>query len=390
MTKYQGLTEPLSDRERQILECLAEGLTNHEISSQLHLAYQTVKSYNSEIYSKLGVNNRQEAIENASALGLLTTPLDTSGYSKKHNLPESLTPFVGRKQEIFELDQLLRDSHKRLITILAPGGMGKTRLAVEFARRQVGTTRDGVYFIPLAPLGDPAEIITTIAEIIGFVFQGKDEPIHQLINFLKGREMLLVLDNFDHLVNGAYLIGNILKLAPEIKIIVASRERLNLHGENVYGLGGLEFTGWESPKDESEIDAAKLFVQHAKQIHSKFSLESDELDFLARICLLTEGMPLALELAAGWVDVLSIEQIANEIQQGIDIFETEMRDIPERHRSLRATFERTWHRLTEEQQTIFARLSVFRGGFTLESAGKVAGATIHHLKKFVQKALIPE
>lgn len=382
----QPLSDPLSKREQEILKYLAEGLSNREIAGRLHLAYQTVKSYNSDIYSKLGVTNRDEAIVRATNLGLLAAPSDASQPLSKHNLPESVTEFVGRKKEINELSQLI-DS-KRLITILAPGGMGKTRLSMEIARTKIANYRDGVYFIPLAPLSSPDDIVTTIAENIGFVFHGENPPAQQLVNYLKNRQMLFVLDNFEHLLGGAGLASEIIKLASDIRIIVTSRERLNLYGENVYNLHGLNFPLWETPEDASEYDAVKLLMQSARRVRSDFELRPDDLDFLARICRLTAGLPLGIELAAGWVDVLSLEQIAFELQQGIDILETDMRDIPERHRNLRATFERSWQRLTDEQQTIFAKLSVFRGGFTLESATAVTSTSIRHLHKLVQKALI--
>jgi predicted ATPase len=259
---------------------------------------------------------------------------------------------------------------------------------MEVSRTQIGGFVDGVYFVPLAPLSSPNDIVMTIAENIGFVFHGENPPAQQLVNFLKDRAMLLVLDNFEHLLDGAELVSDIIQSTPNIKIIVTSRERLNLRGETVYSLGGLEFPTWETPEDAMEYDAVNLFMQSARRVRSKFELHSDDLDFLARICRLTAGMPLGIELAAGWVDVLSLEQIATEIQQGIDILVTVLRDMPERHRSLRATFEQTWNRLTDDEQTVFARLSVFRGGFTLQSAEVVAEANARHLRKLAQKSLI--
>ena len=376
----------LNDRELEILACLVEGLSNREIAAKLFLTYQTVKWYNSQIYSKLGVSSRDEAVEHAIARGLLESEAETTQQNSKHNLPQSLTEFVGRSQEIHDLQELL--ASRQLITILAPGGMGKTRLSLELARTQVGNFADGVYFVPLAPLTFPDDIVTTIAENIAFVFHGENPPVQQLVNYLKEREILLVLDNLEHLLDGAELVNEIIQSSTNVKIIVTSRERLNLRGENVYTPGGLKFPEWETPEDAMAYDAVKLFMQSAGRVRADFELNSDDLDFLARICRLTAGMPLGIELAAGWVDVLSLEQIANEIQKGIDILETDMRDVPERHRSLRATFERSWERLTESEQAIFAKLSVFRGGFTLDSAGEVAGATIRDLKRLSQKALI--
>jgi predicted ATPase/DNA-binding CsgD family transcriptional regulator len=382
------LPEPLSEREIEILKCLAEGLSNRGIANRLHLAYQTVKGYNSEIYSKLGVKNRDEAVELAKVLGLLKADSDVIQPGSKHNLPESVTGFVGRQQEIHDLLQLLGVDDNRLITILAPGGMGKTRLSLEVARTQIGRFADGVYFVPLAPLSSPGDIVTTIAENIGLVFHGEHSPTQQLVNFLKAREMLLVLDNMEHLLDGVDLISDILQSTPGTRIMVTSRERLKLHGETVYNLRGLGFPAWETPNDALAYDAVKLFMQSAKHVRADFELHTMDLGFLARICRLTAGMPLGIELAAGWVEVLSLEKIANEIQRGIDILETDLSDVPKRHRSLRAAFEQTWSRLTSDEQAVFARLSVFQGGFTLASAEVVASATLWHLRKLAQKSLV--
>ena len=386
MSERQELVEPLNEREQEILACLIEGLSNREIASKLHLAYRTVKWYNTQIYGKLGVNNRDDAVARAQKLGLINVD-DGDGIAMgKHNLPQTATAFIGRHDEIHDLLDLL--SSERLITILAPGGMGKTRLSLEVARRSIGKHRDGVYFVPLAPLSSPDDIVTTIAENIGFVFHGDQPPETQLINFLKERDMLLILDNFEHLMDGAGLISDIVKSAGGIHMLITSRERLNLRGEVVYSLRGLSFPTCETPADALEYDAVKLFIGGARRTRPDFELIADDLDYLARICKLTQGMPLGIELAAGWVDILSLEQISNEIQQSIDILETDMRDMPERHRSLRASFERTWNRLTDTEQDVFTKLSVFRGGFTLASAEAVAGANPRHIRKLAQKALI--
>lgn len=384
------LRDEFKPREIEVLRLMQDGLSNREISQKLFISVETVKWYNKQIYSKLDVSGRKAAARKAQALGLLdeAAQANISHIKAKHNLRQQSTPFVGRNNEIKHIQSLIMDGQTRLITVLAPGGMGKTRLAIEVARQQLGHHADGVYFVPLAPLSTANDIMTAIAENIGFVFHGEDTATQQLINFLKDRDMLLVLDNFEHLLDGTALVIDILQTALGIKILVTSRERLNVHGETVYNLGGLDFPTWETPEDALEYDAVKLFLQSAKCTRSDYALHANELDYLARICRLTAGMPLGIELAAGWVDVLSLEQIANEIQQGINIFETDMRDVPERHRSLQATFEGTWQRLTEPQQQVFMKLSVFRGGFTLSAAQFVAGANAKHFRKLAQKALI--
>ncbi len=384
----ENLSEPLTERELEVLTCLASGFSNQEIANKLFLAEQTIRWYNSQIYGKLGVNSRSGAVERAQTLGLLPEAAQAPTPVGKHNLPAQATPFIGRQHELVDLNNLLQENDTRLITILAPGGMGKTRLGLEAARLQIGRYADGVIFVPLAPLGNANDIITTIAENIGFSFYGENTPAQQLIDFLRDRSMLLVLDNFEHLLDGAQLIADLMQAVSKVHLLTTSRERLNLRGETVYSLRGLEFPKWETPEDALQYDAVKLFMESAHHVRADFSLQAHDLDYLARICRLTAGMPLGIELAAGWVDVLSLEKIAAEIQKGIDILETEMRDVPERQRSIRATFNYTWGRLTSDEQAIFGRLSIFRGGFTDQAAEAIAGAGVRSLRQLANKALV--
>ena len=345
--------------------------------------------YNSQIYSKLGVNNREDALAAAEALSLLAAISDgTTSPAAAHNLPAQITAFVGRQSELADLARLLDQPDIRLITVLAPGGMGKTRLGLAAAERQLRHFNDGVFFVPLAPLNSPANIETSIADALGLNLSSGDPPLQQLLEYLRPRHTLLLLDNFEHLLEGAPLITAILQAAPQVKVLATSREKLNLNGETIFTLSGLQFPDWETPEDALEYDAVQLFMQSAQRVRPDFELIPDELDYLARICRLSAGMPLALVLAATWVDMLAIDQLAHELQQGIDILETELRDVPDRQRSVRATFNYSWGRLSEAEQQAFMKLSVFRGGFTAEAAQAVAGASLRQLRKLVDKALL--
>ena len=320
--------------------------------------------------------------------------LPRSSAPSRHNLPAQSTPFIGRTRELADLSRLLKDPAIRLVTILAPGGMGKTRLARAAAEQHLSEFTDGVFFVPLAPLRAASGIVTAIAENIGYSFYGENPPAQQLMDFLQDRSLLLVLDNFEHLLNGAPLVADILRTTPEMRVLATSRERLNLHGETVFSLDGLaipeanpvDLSG--TPEDAPEYDAVTLFIQSARRACPDFELRPGDLDYLTRICRRTAGMPLAIELAASWADVLSLAQIAAELQQGIDILETDMRDLPARHRSIRVTFEGTWERLSDDERAIFGKLSVFRAGFTLAAAQTVAGANARHLRGLAHKALI--
>ena len=387
-TGFNTFIETLTEREHEILICLAERLSNQEIANRLHLSEKTIRWYNSRIYAKLGVTNRKEAVQQARDLGLLESVSGAGKKAGKHNLPAQATVFVGRQDELGKIGMLLEDSKVHLITILALGGMGKTRLALEAARTQVDRYSDGVFFVPLAPLSSPDDIVTAIAEVVGLNFYGTEPPAQQLLDYFREREVLLVLDNFEHLIDGATLVTDILDAAPEVRVLATSREKLNLHSETIFLLSGLRFFDQDSLGEVLEYDAVQLFIQSARRSRPDFDVLPNDLDDLSHICRLTEGLPLGIELAAGWVDVLSLKQIADELQQGIDILETDLRDIPERHRSIRATFERTWRHLTGGERAVFSRLSVFRGGFTLPAAQAVAGANANLFRKLAQKALI--
>lgn len=307
----------------------------------------------------------------------------------KHNLPAQTTPFVGREPEIKALNQLVSNTDSRFITILGPGGMGKTRLALEVAREQVSQFYHGVYFVPLAPLERSENIIPTIAESIKFTF-GQDPrgPKAQLLDHLSEKHMLLVMDNFEHVMDGADIVGEILEHAPDITIIVTSRERLRFSGETVFNLGGMDFPEWEIPEDALDYSAVKLFLQGAKRAQPGFELNNDDLTYVARIARLLQGMPLGILLAAAWIDSLSLKEITEEISENLDFLETDLRDVADRHRSMRAVFDYSWNLLTDTERDILTKLSIFRGGFEREAAQKIAGANLRNLTALVNKSLL--
>jgi predicted ATPase/DNA-binding CsgD family transcriptional regulator len=379
------LPEPLSPRERDILTLLAENLSNHEIADRLFLAYTTVKWYNRQIFGKLGVENREQAVQRAFALNLLK-PSNSIPAVPAH-LPVQLTPFIGREDELEALSRLFSQPHNRLLTILAPGGMGKTRLALAAAENALKQFEHGIFFIPLAPLTTTDQLVPAIAAAIGLHFSPDHRPPQrQLLEFLSTRNTLLVLDNFEHLLDGAALVTDLLNAAPKVKALVTSRERLNLTGETIYTLGGLPYPGQFQSENPLNFSAVKLFVQCASRANSHFV--AHDAASIAHVCQLVQGMPLALELAAAWAGTLSPAEIAAEIIRSADFLHTTMRNAPERLRSIRAVFEATWRRLTLDERQAFRRLSIFRGGCTREAAQGVAGVDLSALAGLVDKALL--
>ena len=303
------------------------------------------------------------------------------------NLPSPRTSFVGRAAELAEIDRLLEDPDCRLLTLLGPGGAGKTRLALEAAARRVERYPHGVHFIPLVSVASPEFLAPAVADAIQFAVDGAHSGFsaqEQLLDYLNERSTLLVLDNFEHLVEGADLLGEIIERAPKVELLTTSRERLNVQSEwvlDVHGLGLAE-------NGNGGSGALRLFVERATQVMPGFSLDDDERAEARRICTLVEGLPLGIELAASWVSVLSCAEIADEIERNIDFLATSMRDVPERHRSLRAAFDQSWRLLSCKQQDGLARLSVLRGDFGREAASAVADADPRLLSELVSKSLV--
>ena len=302
-----------------------------------------------------------------------------------NNLPEQLTEFIGREEELSEAEGLLKET--RLLTILAAGGAGKTRLAIQAAADRISDFPDGVFFIALADIDSSRDIAQAVAESLGLGFSSSEDVQTQLLTYLSNKRLLLVLDNFEHLSDGAPIVSEILKAAPRVTVVVTSRAKLNVTGESVFALAGFETT-WDGMEEAMQTGGVRLFIDAARRAKHGFVVESDDLAPMAEILRLTAGMPLGIVLAAAWVDMLPVSEIASEIAKSIDFLETSMQDVPERHRSVRAVFDYTWQLLSDEERDIFAALSVFRGGFTREAAEQVAGASLRDLATLADKSLV--
>ena len=310
----------------------------------------------------------------------------------KHNLPSQTTPFFGREAELAEIATHLADPNCRLLTILGVGGMGKTRLGVEVAQAQLENFTDGVTYVALAPISASENSINPLAgamaDALKISFHGKDIPEQQLFDYLRRKEMLLVFDNFEHLLDTTIFVSELLRHAPDIKILITSRERLNLQEEWLFALQGLSFPVESAPVlDVHPASAVQLFSQRATQVNPSFNLENEAVAVL-RICHLVEGMPLGLELAAAWNRQLSCQEIAKEIEAEIDFLATEMRNVPQRQRSIRAIFGSAWEKLSRKEQSVLQKLSVFRGGFERNAAKAIAGASLRTLSSLVDQSLL--
>jgi predicted ATPase/DNA-binding SARP family transcriptional activator len=316
-----------------------------------------------------------------------------------HNLPLQLTPFVGREAELAEITRLLDDPSCRLLTLVGPGGVGKTRLGLKTAERivethaQHGKFAQGIFFIPLEAVREEHNIISAIISVIaderGFPRHAAAPLQKQLLDFLRDKAILLILDNFEHLVSEATLLSAILRAAPVVKLLVTSREVLGLQEEWIYSITGMSLptTPLDNALAEGEYDAVRFFVQCAQRAQPRFALAPEGASVL-RICQMVEGMPLGIELAAAWLKALTSQQIVLELELGLDILTARFQNLPARHRSMRTVMEHSWNLLAAEEREVAARLSVFLGSFQPKAAVEVAGASLPMLATLVEKALV--
>ncbi len=317
-----------------------------------------------------------------------SAPVSTSRRVTPNNLPTQPTAFVGRTRELEELHKILHESANKLITLVGTGGIGKTRLALAFAESQLRHFYDGVFYVSLAGVENHHHIVGAVADAVNY--SGNRDDIDGLAESLRDKQLLLVLDNFEHVTAGAGIIADVLQVATQLKIVVTSRERLRLRGETVFEVDNMKVP---HPREQSQADvlqypSAVLFVQSSRRMMPEFEVTDDNAHQVANVLRLVEGLPLGIELAAAWLDALPLEEIATEIEKSIDFLETDLRDVPQRHRSLRAVFEYSWNLMTEDERNIFVKLSIFRDGFERDAAEKVSGASLRVLTNLVNKSLL--
>lgn len=367
------------------------------LKKDVHSRIPSVRLIGAELESIIrGDTSSLQPVSPPDTDGRFATPTPTTASSQiqsriqpANNIPQPPTAFVGREAELSELATLINDDAIRLITLLGPGGIGKTRIAIETANRHIDEFPDGVFYVPLAPLTTTDHIVSTIADNIKFTFGGTDDPTLELMNYLAEKQMLLVLDNFEHLSAGADLLGDLIASSPKLTILVTSRERLRLRGEHIFEVEGMILPRAQvSAEKLLEYPATQLFLQSAHRVAPDFAIDDENSHDVSHVIRLVQGLPLGIELAAAWIEMLPIEEIAQEIENSLDFLETDLRDVPERHRSIRAVFEYSWNLMTPEEQDVFLKLSVFRGGFEREAAQKVTGATLRNLTSLVNKSLL--
>lgn len=304
----------------------------------------------------------------------------------RHNIPHSLTSLIGRENELMKLNQLLQDPDVHLVTILGAGGIGKTRLVIAYAEEVIKNISnsplqrsrfpDGIYFVSLTSQSNRESLVATLAEILAFPIRSSATevrpPEKQVLNYLRDKNALLIFDNFEQLKDSSDLIHDLLETAPGLQILVTSRERLYLTQENLFPILGLEFPMVDNDQACRSYAAVRLFLHAARRIHPDFGATDAELRNVAKFCRFVEGMPLAIELAASWVDTLSMVDILNEAERNLSILETTMRDLPPKHRSFRAAMDTSWSLMSPDEQTVFCQLTIFQRRFSREAAQAIA------------------
>lgn len=367
------LLDELTAREHEIVQLIGDGYSNREIARDLSLSYETVKWYSKRIYRKLQINNRTELIllfqKEQNLKNTASTPTQ---------LPQVLTKFLGRQREINDLKQLLHS--ERLITLVGNGGIGKTRLAIEVAQAQDAFQQ--VLYLSLHSVDSEDQLITTLCNAFGIMLSDMEQALNRLLSALPVHQCLLILDNFETVLNSANILPRMLQQAEHMTILVTSRSVLHLQSESIYVLDGL-------PLDKSEAaeqSAIDLFCERANRQQAQF--DAHDLTTIGEICQLLDGSPLAIELAASWINALTCEQILSELQQGIDILSGDLLDMDARHQSMQVVCEQSWQMLTQNEQKVFMHLSVFRGGFSTEASFSVGGASIQNLNALVNKSIL--
>jgi len=303
-----------------------------------------------------------------------------------HNLPTRSVPLVGREDELGTIHQLLQKH--RLVTLTGSGGVGKSRLALQAAWESLSLFHDGVYLVSVEAVSMPEFLVPTIADALGFSLYNPKSLKSQLLDYLRVKEILLLVDNFEHLLPETDLLTEILDYAPAVKLLVTSRECINLSEEQVFGVAGLRYPENKAVPETESYAAVQLFLQSARRVCADFSLANQDLVHIARICQLVEGLPLALELAGAWARALSCQDIAQEIERDLDFLVSTRRDQPERHHSMQTVFEQSWNLLPGQEKNVLCKMSVFRRGACKTATEYVTGATPRILLSLVDRSLL--
>lgn len=304
------------------------------------------------------------------------------------NLPPETSPLIGRVDELRELNQCLLDSTCHLITIVGLGGIGKTRLALHVAHQHSQRTLHGAVMVNLTAINSFDFFLSALTDALGFALGREDTPRQQILNYLRAKHLLLVLDNFEQLIEQvSSFLAELIRVAPDVKLLITTRERLNLQGERVLILSGLPVPT-DLPVEGSHFSAQMLFWETARRVRGDDLVTHQSSAAVTRICKLVNGMPLAIELAAAWTRLITVEELADEITTNLIALEATIRGGESRHHSLRAVFDQSWNLFSSQEKQVLMALSIFETGFSREAAHKVAKASLPMLLTLSDKMLL--
>lgn len=380
-------TDPLAEDALQLYLYCASNLGKRQEGLQRYKAFKTL------LKEELQIEPLEETIRLANTLSDLdkrqiqaaSNLKEKSLVPKLRQFPKPSTMFIGREAELLELRKFF-GTGTRLISLLGSGGTGKTRLALQLGLELAPSYKDGAAFIDLSSLGSASAIATSLLKSLGLA--ASNQPaLEQASEYLQDKQMLLVFDNFEHVLEGSHLLVDILTVTDVVDILVTSREALHLQGEQLVDVSGLSYPQLEANNLDA-YDAVRLFVTAVRRKDAHFALGQAQQDAVLRICRAVQGLPLGLELAAAWVRLLSLDDIADELEKGLSFLESPYRDLPARHQSLGTVFEQSWRLLEKEEQTTLKKLSAFRGGFRYEAAKQVADVSLTTLLSLKNKSLL--
>ncbi len=380
--------DPLTNREREILALLSGDKSNQEIADQLYLALSTVKGYIQQIYNKLGVGGRREAVHRARELGLLEegSPIP----SRRHNLPAQLSSFIGREREIEQVTALL--VQHRLVTLTGSGGTGKSRLSLQAANFVMENYPHGAWLVELASLADPGIIPTTIAQVLGVQERPGKRITDLLVDFLRYKQLLLILDNCEHLLEAcANLADRLLHNCPNLTILASSRELLGVEGEAPYSVPPMilpDVRQLPSLEQFRAYDAVRLFSERAQVVSDGFEITQGNMAAVAQVVTRLDGIPLAIELAAARLRLLEIEQIAQRLDNAFQLLTGGSRSALPHHQTLRASVDWSYNLLSEPERILFCRLSIFAGDCNLQAVEQVCVGGLDPIQSIHPEAVI--
>lgn len=339
---------------------------------------------------ELGLEPAAETVQLWQQIKEKAAQMPAVRQTQTYHFPTQLTPFVGREETLAEILAVLQDTSCRVLTLVGAGGMGKTRLSVQVGRllAEEGATRlfyrDGAFFVSLTAVNDQDLLITALAQAFGLQLTELITPQQQLLSYLQDKELLLVGDNFEQIEGGAALIANIVAAAPRVQLLLTSQQPLHIQAERRLAVAGLAYADASEPSE-----AAQLFLANAQRVHPGFQLTESELPALLELCRLLDGMPLALEIAAGWVRMMDCATILRETKRSLDFLVSPLQDMPARHQSLRAVLARSWQLLPLALQEALQRIALFTGGFRLEAAlATMPDVSMADLAALLDKALL--